>query len=81
MLQVFFNPLQDQAGIEEKGRMGGKEKSVIVTYDMNLSCWLLFIFKDKYLLCFIYHGKKIGVILYIYEADSSFIILIDSHAE
>ena len=38
MLQVFFNPLQDQAGIEKKGKMGGKEKSVIVTYDMNLSC-------------------------------------------
>lgn len=38
MLQVFFNPSQDQAGIEEKGKMGGKEKSFIVTYDMNLSC-------------------------------------------
>lgn len=38
MIQAFLNPLQDQAGIEEKGKMGGKGKVLIISDDMSPSC-------------------------------------------
>ena len=38
MIQAFFNPLQDQAGIEEKGKMGGKGKALTISDDMSPSC-------------------------------------------